>query len=246
MRWFLRKLLVKRLRVVQTGRGTIYCMANFFLEQLRDCDGVLFDFNGTLSDDEPVLEAAYETALQNVGLDGLRSSEYESLVGLSDLDIARSLLAARSSDEFDALIGHLSDAYTLAVAEHPTITSASARFVSSLIDGGKHVAIVTGAFRALMQSGLDLAGLAGVGERSVAIEDVTHGKPDPEGFLLGSANIGVPTDRIIGSEDSQAGVEALTRAGIRAVGIGPHLVEADGLIAHFPSMDDAARVYLGN
>lgn len=221
-------------------------MTDMFLEKLKDCDGVLFDFNGTLSDDEPVLEAAYDTALQNVGLDGLRSSEYESLVGLSDPDIARRLLAARSSDAFDALIGHLSDAYTLAVAEHPTITSASARFVSSLIDDGKRVAVVTGTFRALLDSGLDQAGLSHIGPSSVAIEDVSHGKPDPEGFLLGAANIGVPTDRIIGFEDSRAGVEALTRAGIRAVGIGPHLVEADGLITHFPSMDDAARAYLGN
>lgn len=221
-------------------------MANFFLEQLRDCDGVLFDFNGTLSDDEPVLEAAYDTALQKLGLDGLRPNEYEFLVGLSDPDIARSLLAARSSDEFDALTSHLSDAYAAAVAEHPTITSETARFVASLIDDGKRVAVVTGTFRALMQSGLDQAGLAGIGERSVAIEDVTHGKPDPEGFLLGSANIGVPTDRIIGFEDSLAGVEALTRAGIHAVGIGPHLAETEGLIAHFPTMDDVARAYLGN
>nr|VDG62500.1 phosphorylated carbohydrates phosphatase [Streptococcus thermophilus]VDG64673.1 phosphorylated carbohydrates phosphatase [Streptococcus thermophilus] len=219
-------------------------MTDVFLEKIKDCDGVLFDFNGTLSDDEPVLQATYDTALQQLGLEGLRPNEYESLVGLSDPDIVRRLLAARSSDEFDALIGHLSEAYSAAVAERPTITRESARFVAELIDAGTHVAIVTGTFRALMQGGLDQAGLSHIGRDSVAIEDVATGKPDPAGFLLGAENIGVPTDRILGFEDSLAGVEALTRAGIRAVGIGPHLAETEGLIAHFPTMDDAARAYL--
>lgn len=222
-------------------------MNNEYLNALRKCDGILFDFNGTLSDDEWVLENAYDKALQNLGLNGLEVGEYDTLVGLSDPDIASSILHARSaSEKYDALIAQLAAEYTVVVSQTPTITDESTQFVRVLLSSEKEVAVVTGTFRALMQGGLDQAGIGHIGEQSVTIEDVSNGKPDPEGFLLGAEKIGVPADRIIGFEDSKAGAEALAAAGMKAVGIGPHLENFGGLIAHFPTMTEAASAYLNS
>jgi len=53
----------------------------------------------------------------------------------------------------------------------------------------------------------------------VGEEDVTRGKPDPEGFLLASKRLGVPPGECVVIEDAPAGVEAAKRGGMRCVGV---------------------------
>ncbi|KAB7733089.1 beta-phosphoglucomutase [Rudanella paleaurantiibacter] len=65
---------------------------------------------------------------------------------------------------------------------------------------------------------------------------ITRGKPDPEVFLNGAAELGVaPADCVV-FEDAVAGVEAAKRAGMFAVGIGSPdvLTEADLVV---PSLE---------
>jgi beta-phosphoglucomutase len=49
---------------------------------------------------------------------------------------------------------------------------------------------------------------------------VTNAKPDPEVFLLGAQEIGVPANACIVFEDAEAGLQAARAAGMYAVGIG--------------------------
>jgi HAD superfamily hydrolase (TIGR01509 family) len=63
---------------------------------------------------------------------------------------------------------------------------------------------------------------AGLGRHfSVRIDgqQATHPKPDPEVFLLAAERLGVRPGACIVFEDSEAGVEAARRAGMRAAGI---------------------------
>jgi beta-phosphoglucomutase family hydrolase len=63
----------------------------------------------------------------------------------------------------------------------------------------------------------------------VSGEEVRHGKPDPEVFLLAAERLGVPPERCTVVEDSVQGVEAAKRAGMRCIGAGPlhEILEAD-------------------
>ncbi|USB33667.1 beta-phosphoglucomutase [Paenibacillus sp. YPG26] len=45
-------------------------------------------------------------------------------------------------------------------------------------------------------------------------------KPDPEVFVLGAKEVGIPAEHCVVFEDAEAGVEAAVRAGMRSVGIG--------------------------
>lgn len=47
--------------------------------------------------------------------------------------------------------------------------------------------------------------------------DVTRGKPDPEVFLKGAAQLGVPAERCAVIEDAPAGIEAANRAGMVSI-----------------------------
>lgn len=49
---------------------------------------------------------------------------------------------------------------------------------------------------------------------------VTHAKPNPEVFLLGAREIGVPEENCVVFEDAVSGIEAAINAGMYSVGIG--------------------------
>ena len=55
-------------------------------------------------------------------------------------------------------------------------------------------------------------------ETIVTGDDVSHGKPDPEVFLLAAERLGVSPDACVVIEDAPAGVEAARRAGMASVG----------------------------
>jgi HAD superfamily hydrolase (TIGR01509 family) len=48
-------------------------------------------------------------------------------------------------------------------------------------------------------------------------DEVSHGKPAPDIFLLAAEKLGVPADCCVGFEDSPAGLRSLAAAGIRSV-----------------------------
>ena len=74
----------------------------------------------------------------------------------------------------------------------------------------------------------------------VAEEDVTRGKPDPEGFLLAAERLGVAPARCLVVEDAPEGVRAAKAAGMRCLAVAttrppPMLAEADLVL---PSLAD--------
>ncbi len=64
---------------------------------------------------------------------------------------------------------------------------------------------------------------------------ITHGKPDPEVFLKGAAELGLQPAQCVVFEDAVAGIESARRGGIFAVGIGSPdvLTQADLVIPSF-------------
>ncbi|CAO0835050.1 Hydrolase OS=Streptomyces microflavus OX=1919 GN=Smic_21240 PE=4 SV=1 [Streptomyces microflavus] len=81
-------------------------------------------------------------------------------------------------------------------------------------------ALVTSADSALLTARMTAAALPMPAVR-VTAEQVGASKPDPEGFLKGAAELGFgPADCIV-FEDSEAGIAAGRRAGMRVVGVGP-------------------------
>ncbi|MDO5669077.1 MAG: HAD family phosphatase [Corynebacterium sp.] len=200
--------------------------------------GILFDFNGTLSDDETELELAYGQALADLGLDPLTPDEYASLLGMSEPDIAAALIANRGADP--ALAAPLLDAvcqqYVRICARQPRVSPTTVNFVHWLHDHGWRVGIVTGTLRRLIEPVLSERGLSEHIEALVTVEDVSEGKPSPEGFLRGAEILGIDPKDILAFEDSPAGARAARAAGMSVIGIGP---AADCELT-YPTMEAAA------
>lgn len=188
---------------------------------LTTARGALFDFNGTLSLDEDLVGQLYADAARELCGIELGWEEYEErFVGISDIEICA---AMAQGDESLAMriLDHMCTAYIEEIRQRPRIPEIHVQFVKDLAASGVKVAIVTGTMRRLLEPALEASGLASVIEATVCCDDVTTGKPDPEGFLRGASLLGVePTETII-FEDSRAGIRAARAAGMECIIVGP-------------------------
>src|SRR5699024_6128177 len=140
-------------------------------------------------------------ALGTLDLPPIAPGEYDALLGRSEHAIARALLEAREpgigtirpggtspanghrSVDTTALLAEVARAYVEECARQPRIPEDHLRLVRRLHDLGIPLAIATGTLRAMISPVLAQAGLGPLIPVVVTIEDVTRGKPDPEGFL---------------------------------------------------------------
>ena len=210
-------------------------------ELLAERSGILFDYNGTLADDEAMLEVVYNEALARLELAPLADGEYQALLGKSDPDISAALLEARAAEvTVDKLLAEVSAGYLEAYRRDPRITQATVAMLRKLHGDGIRMGVVTGTLRALIEPALVEAGIRDYLNPIVTIEDVAAGKPDPAGFLLGAELIGLEPAEILVFEDSRNGVAAARAAGMVPLGVGP----STGLADAFTSMDAAAAEVL--
>ncbi|HEX2045096.1 MAG TPA: HAD family phosphatase, partial [Gaiellaceae bacterium] len=119
---------------------------------------VVFDFNGTLSDDEPILCAIFQELFAEQGRP-LSSREYfDELAGLSDPEIVRTWLGD-DHPAVDRVLAERVARYRYRVADGSSIrpeAREAVRYAAERVP----VALVSGAARAEIEPVLEAAGLA--------------------------------------------------------------------------------------
>lgn len=88
-----------------------------------------------------------------------------------------------------------------------------------LQEEGVPAAVVTSAPRANLELVANALGIRARFAALVAEEDARRGKPDPEGFLVAAARVGVAPGRCVVIEDAPAGLQAAKAGGMRAIGV---------------------------
>jgi beta-phosphoglucomutase len=174
---------------------------------------LLIDFNGTLSDDEPLLSRLFQELFAEAGKPMTEDDYYVRLAGLSDREIVRiwlgrddpGILAQKTARYRELVDGSsVSDEVRAAVR-------AAAEVVS--------VAVVSGSARAEIEPVLEGAGLTDAITLIVSEDDVSRSKPDPEGYLIALHLLGVSAEEAVAIEDSEAGVAAAKAAGLYCVAV---------------------------
>ena len=178
---------------------------------------VIFDFNGTLSHDEPVLCRIYRELFAEYGRPITDRDYYERLSGLAEHAIAEICLGP-GDPRIPGFIRERIDRYRSTVADGSTVTEttrAAVRFAGERA----RLAIVSGAAREEIVPVVAAAGLGELLATVVADDDVARGKPDPEGYLLALAALGVAPGETLVFEDTEAGVASAKAAGARVVAV---------------------------
>lgn len=187
----------------------------------------LLDFNGTISLDEPLLDRLFREVFHGIGIELTSELYYAELSGLSDPEIVERALElhGRPADAAlcDRLLRGKIDRYKAVVLAEPTVPADVVAFVREAARRVP-VAIGSGAVREEIVHVLDQHALRDLFPVLVTIDDVTHGKPDPETYLrclelLRERHPDLePADCVV-FEDSRFGIAAAHAAGMRCVAV---------------------------
>jgi len=190
---------------------------------------VIFDFDGVIADSEGLHYRALNTVFNRYGVDVPRPVHWDRYLGLTDLEnieaVNRDYAMGLDAAKVHALVDEKKIVFEELAATGSVIIDGVSTFVRRLVDGGIRRAICSGALRDdidLMLAGTDFREAF---EVIVSADDVTHGKPDPEGYLLAlhklnqNGSTPIRADQCIVVEDSHWGLEAAAAAGMRPVAV---------------------------
>jgi len=177
---------------------------------------VLWDMDGTLIDSEPYwIEAEIELAAR-FGIawtheDGL------TLVG-NPLTVSAQVMIDRGVDLPPGdIIDYLLTRVTARVRERTPWQDDARDLLDAVVSAGIPCALVTMSYAMLADAFVSRApdAFAVV----VSGDQVTHGKPHPEPYLVAAERLGVPIDRCVAIEDSPAGVGSAHASGAATIGV---------------------------
>jgi beta-phosphoglucomutase len=175
---------------------------------------VAFDFNGTLSDDEPVLARVYSELFAELGHPLTPDEYYEHLAGHTDEEMFVRWLG-ESSEE---LIRERVRRYNTLVSDGSTVDE-DVRDAVRWAAARMPVAVVSAALRDEIEPVLNASGLRDLFALVLSQDDVTRGKPDPQPYLLAAERLGLSPDELLVFEDTDVGVASAKAAGAWVVGL---------------------------
>lgn len=220
---------------------------------------VIFDFDGVITDSEILHFRAFNAVLAQYGLQLTKPEYYKTYLGMSDADCFRALIAEGRLPIQEPQIKGLGQQKTrlferLAKTEGKIIEGVR-EFLDTLSTAQVPTAICSGALRAEIELILQESGLRSRFDTIVSAEEVTRGKPDPEGFLLALQKLNelwpepITAQRCIVIEDSHWGLKAAKAAGMHAIAVtnsydAAQLKPADRVVARLDelTMDDLQRI----
>lgn len=178
-----------------------------------EVDALLFDMDGTIVDSSESVYRQWRLWAERNNLDvptvlatmpGRRAAEVMQIVAphLLQPDAINDLLAAEEKD-----------------MEGVKPIAGAPELLQSI--PANRWAVVTSATHKVASLRIAAAGLPQPGVL-IAADQVTNGKPDPEGFLKAAAALGVDPERCVVFEDAVAGVQAAINGGMRVVGLTTH------------------------
>jgi len=180
---------------------------------------VLWDLDGTLVDSEEKHWLSWRDAMAAEGIP-LTREQFLATFGLRNDAIVPRWVPDASPDK----IRHIGESkeilYRQLVRQQGLEPlPGAAEWVRRLAKQGWLQAIASSAPRENVHVVLEAIGLPGCFQAIVSAEDVTHGKPDPQVFVLASERLKTPPSRCVVVEDAPAGVEAAQRGGMASIGV---------------------------
>ena len=182
---------------------------------------VFFDMDGLLIDSEPIWTVAEVELAQQLG--GVFTPELKTAIVGTRLEVAVPTILRWYDAPADPVDVARTSTWLLArmvelfAAEALPLLPGAADLLAALRAAGIPVALVSSSYRVLVDA--VLAHGIGPFDLTIAGDEVTHGKPHPEPYLLAASRLGVhPADCVV-LEDSPAGIAAGEAAGCAVVAV---------------------------
>lgn len=183
----------------------------------------IFDLDGVITDTAKFHFIAWQKLAQRLGFD-IDHEFNEKLKGVGRMDSLNLILqhggislteaekeheAARKNDEYVELIVDMNASDLLPGAREALESIRAAGLKIGLASASKNAPAI-----------LARLGISDLFDTVVDANLVVNGKPDPEIFRKGAAQLNLNTAECIGVEDAVAGLQSIKGAGMYAIGIG--------------------------
>lgn len=189
---------------------------------MRGIAAVIFDFDETIIDLEPQHTAAHAALCRDQQSDYQQMPEvFRKGSGRRIIDDIRDMRAhfgwTTSEEELFAKRQQHFDAICAASSLQPM--DGVVEMIRTLQQGGVTLAITSSAVGAAIETILVRLRLRDAFSLIVDGSEVTHGKPDPEAYLVTARKLGLDPRACLVFEDSEVGVLAAKRAGMVCVAV---------------------------
>ena len=182
-----------------------------------DFAGYIFDLDGTLIDTMPLHYRAWDQAMQAAGLPHALDEDYFYALGGVPTRRVAELFGEKYGLKLDPdLVFHAKETLFSELQK-------DVRLIEPVVDFARRMnathpmAIASGGPRVIVERSLALTGLRPLFRAVVTADDVLHGKPSPDMFLLAAQKLGVPPEKCLVFEDAEPGIQGALAAGMKVV-----------------------------
>ncbi len=180
---------------------------------------IIWDFDGTLADTRPIIEAGMDHTLQVLGLDPAIREEWLQCVGLPVEEGIRRTFGPRGFEVAPVLAAYRSFKHTeheSLIKEFDGITA----LLEELKNLGIPLAIASSKRGVALRRQLKALGWEGLFDPIVTPDEVQAGKPDPESLRLCLAAHGLEPGDAVMVGDAPFDLDMAQRAGVPSVAVG--------------------------
>jgi HAD superfamily hydrolase (TIGR01509 family) len=179
---------------------------------------VLWDLDGTIVDSA---EYHWQSWRDTLALEGfvLSRSEFDGSFGQRNDRVLCQILGDKLSREAIERIGSAKEELYRKLVRTRGLSLLPGVGLTYLRDGAWLQCVASSAPRENIETVLSQVNIIHFFEAIVSAEEIEHGKPDPEVFLLAAERVDVDPQHCIVIEDSPAGIEAASKAAMRSIGV---------------------------
>ncbi|GAA4649996.1 HAD family phosphatase [Kistimonas scapharcae] len=183
----------------------------------KDFSAVLFDFDGTLVNSEPLKAEALGYAVEHAG-GTWRERWYAELLGhpwrtVEEQLMVRAGIPARQGILAEYFHGH----YQTLLHTRVAMTTGAEDFVHRLHEHGHPLALVTSESRIIVETVLKRFHLMDCFQTLVCGDDILNPKPAPDSYRMACKQMHLSPAEALVFEDTDAGFTAAIRAGITQI-----------------------------
>lgn len=178
---------------------------------------MVFDLDGVLVDSENLAWDAWRAVLAPFGIE-VTAQDVAAITGRT-FDDGYAHFAPRGLPDRGHVGTLLDDEFERRAGRSLLPFEDAFDTVEVLHDRGIPLGVATSSSRARLDTSLDAAGLAVRFGATAAGDEVEHGKPAPDVYLLAAERLGVDPTTCVAVEDTQIGIEAANAAGMFVVAV---------------------------
>ena len=190
---------------------------------------MIFDFDGVISDSEPCHFAAYNKVLIDFGIQISKQEYYAKYLGFTDYELFETIKKEYNTDfkgaSIEQLVEQKAEVFQELIRQADHLIDGIVELIGELKKNNIKIAINSGATAADIRVMLAGSAIEDSFDVIVSADDITKGKPDPQGYEFALKKLNAVSDSSIWAkqcvviEDSRWGITSAKKAGMHTVAV---------------------------